>query len=262
MKTKSFKVLALLLLTTITFGNSLNRDGIKNSKANIDNVLNLIKEDIQNKKSYPDEKNEYDYSSKNYIAFLKGNKTMLESKSSTEEDYRNALINFYQNPNNSAQELNQKLDYTLDLIKTNQNYYQLLDNLVKNRVINVDEKSIVIEYLNYFFSESDYNNFVDITSIFTYHINKSQFSELEKRGMLTLFDAFTATKYLITNNKSDYKFLSLLNQNLSAVGKSKEIDCAGNMLVGMLGGSLGGPGGFAAGFVGGLWACYKDGCFD
>lgn len=229
---------------------------------NAQETLILIKEDIKNEKFYLEENNKYDYNSEKFLSFLETNQSVFENKTSSQKDYKDSLIKFFQDENNNSIDLNKKFDSSLFQIDTNDNYFQLLDSSVKDGVITDEQKTIIVEYLNYFFNENNNDNFVKINTVFIYHINNSKFSEQHKKGLLTVFSSFSIIKKLQLGDPNQYKFLNLIVKDSSVLGKSKSTVCAGNMLIGMLGGSLGGPAGFAAGFIGGIWECWKDGCFN
>lgn len=257
-----FKSIVIIFLLSKTFSIYAN------NKVTKTNALFLIKSDINNGKNYLNEKNIYN--SKYFTGYLQSNKifetnsnTVYNIKNESSADvFKKSAINYFSDKGYSSSEISQQFDKSLELIVKYDDYKDMLNDFVLEKLIPNEEKDIIIAYIDYFYLTAKYDEFIRTTNIFTHYINESDFTEIEKRGMLTIFDALSINRTLIENGEN-YAFLELM-QNNNYLNKKPSLStiCAGNMIVGMLGGSLGGPLGFVGGFMGGLWSCYTDGCFD
>lgn len=266
---KIFLAVMALLVSAIVFIACTDNDSSNVTK---ENALSSIKKDLLNKKYFPQEKNKYDYSSRNFLNVLEKNKSLFNKNSLDTsgrsnlsiDDYKTAVVDYYKDTEHSSTEISDKFDYSLSMISKYDNYQEMLNDFVEKGIIPTEEKDIILSYIDYFFNVEDFNSFVAITSTFTHYVNESNFSEFEKRGMLTVFDTFKANKKLLEKEYSEYKFLELIQSNETDVSGKATLSqkCAGNMIIGMVGGGLTGNGiGFVVGFAGGLWSCYADGCF-
>lgn len=277
---KLFNALMIAIIGSLTFIACSEDNQTEVSKKN---SLQLIKKDILEKKFYPNEKNKYDYSSVNFKRFLNQNTSLVNNidtesnlsarvtDSVTLEEYKDAVINFYSDSEHSSTEINQRFEYTQSLsAQYEYDYTKMLEDFVTNGVIPEEEKDIILEYVNYFFTTESFEEFTQITSVFTHYVNNSDFSEFEKRGMLTIFDTFKSNKDLLEKSYTEFKFLQLLQSNNTdgTTGKRRGgpnagLKCAGDVLVPMLGGAAVGNGlGFVVGFATGMWTAYSNGCMD
>ena len=243
-----------------------------NSTVTKENALSLIKKDIEINKFYPNVKNKYDYSSTNLNKFLNSNTDLVNCIKSTNrstdsitlQQYKNAVIQFYSNSEHNAEEINDKFDFSLNNINENDDYKIMLDKFVNDGTIPAEEREIIKAYVDYFI-QVDFNTLCQVSTTFIYYVNQSNFSELEKRGMLTIFDVLKLNKSLMDQN-AQFNFLSFFqnisNNPASQNGKpTLEQKCAGNVIIGLLGGAATGNGiGACVGLACGLWTCYCDGC--
>ena len=250
------------------------------------NTLSLITNDIKSKKYYPDVKNKYDYSSVNFKKFINRNTDLVnniktESNENTElarvnsnvtlDEYKEAVINFYSNTEHTSEEINAVFDKTLAASeKYGNDYKTMLDDLVKSGKIPQEEEDIILDYIDKFFTTETFAEFSQIATTYTYYVNNSDFTELEKRGMLTIFDTFKENKDLLEKANTEFKFLQLLQSgdiDGAATGRrsgpNAGIKCAGDVMVPMLLGAVSTNGlGFVCGFAAGMWSAYSNGCMD
>jgi hypothetical protein len=236
-----------------------------------ENALELIKKDLSNKKYYPNVKNKYDYSSVNLNNFIHQNADLVNNVNKTGktditlDDYKSAVINFYSNTEHSAEEINQKFDSSKSLIDTYSDYHQMLDAFVANGTITQEERVIIDSYIDYFFSQDDYVSLCQVTSTYIYYINQSDFSEIEKRGMLTMFDVFKKNQELYNANEQ-FSFLPFVtNAPASTVNgrPSKDTECGGRIVICLVGGGILGNGlGACIGLCTALFENWVSGCFE
>lgn len=264
MKKIFFTLLAITISSIIIYSCS-NDEQVNVSKQN---ALSLIKSDLEQKKYYPNVKNKYDYSSVNLRKFLNKNTALVNNKNSTHnkvkpslDECKTAVVQFYKNTEHDELKINEMFDSSLNAINTYENYDYMLADLVNKGTISSEEKLVIDYYLELFFTTNSSADLEQITSTFIYYINESDFSEFEKRGMLTIFDVMNANKMMLKNNE-DYNFLQFFeNSNTTNAKPSMDTICAGNVITGLLFGAATGNGiGAVIGLAGGLWADYTAGC--
>lgn len=270
MKKIFFGLLALIISTTFLIKCTVNEE---NSTVSKENVLAFIKKDLASKKYYPNVKNKYDYSSANYKLFVTKNSHLFNNPSQKEtgrlsityDQYKNAIIDFYKSTEHDSIEIAQKFEYSKSLMNTYSNYHLMLDAFVSNGIIPVEEREIIDAYIDYFFSQEDYLELCQVTSTFIYYVNNSDFSEFEKRGMLTIFDTFKQNQKMFETNEQ-FEFLQFIKNNSSSNPSdrpSRDTVCGGRMVIGLVGGGLTGNGiGFLIGTAAAVFENWSSGCFD
>ena len=256
----------------LTFSCNKENNDINISKKE---CLKYIRQDISNGKYYPNEKNKYDYSSANYFNFLTENRELINGKKSNDpsnrdgitlDDYKNAIIEFYADKGHDANEINERFVYSETLLSQypSFNYSEMLESYVEQNIIPSEEKDIIIDYVDYFFSQDDYETLLNVTSTYIYYVNNSDFSEFQKRGMLTIFDIFVENQRLYSANEQ-FSFLPLVNGNPPIPGgrPSKDTECGGRIILGIVGGAITGNGiGAVIGFGYALFEDWGSGCMD
>lgn len=238
-------------------------------KENNSNVLNSIQKDIAGQKAYPNVKNRYDYSSKNYFDYIKSNSSIysktdlntFKSQSISLDSIKQSVKDFYYDKGYSENQIDAFFDENLQNLKQYQSYQELLSAKVKDGIIPKEEKEIIESFLDYYFETDTYEDFSKITDIFIYNVNSSNFNEFEKRGMLTIFDTFRANFNKNYDTIEDFSFTNKTNTLTAKV--SKDTECGGRMLIGMIGGALTGNGiGFVVGTAAAFFENWVAGCFD
>lgn len=259
-----------IFISTLVFFSCSNDES---SNVKKENTLELIKKDLSIKKYYPNVKNKYDYSSINYNQFVINNQNLFNKPANNEtgrlgityEQYKTAIIDFYKNSEHNSTEVEQKFEYSKSLLDSYSNYHQMLDAYVQNGIIPQEEREIIDAYIDYFFSQNDYIELCNVTSTFVYYVNQSDFSEFEKRGMLTIFDTFKQNQKMFETSEQ-FDFLQFIKDNstTSENGRpSKDTECGGRMIIGMVGGGLTGNGiGFLVGTAAAVFENWNAGCFD
>ena len=253
----------LLFLSLIIFLSSCDNK-INEITLEKEDVMNRIIFDLDKNNFYPDATNEFSYSEKYLNDYLNGAKISFKSKSKNEHElytfHRSQLFEHYQL-------YGYEIDYLTDLESSIMNYdlHQVGDpvkTMENGGLITNLESQIISEYVSIFTSQSlSYDEFSDITSVFETHISNSNFSNLEKRNMLTIFNVIKDLQYKIENDPS-YSYIKI-NKLFSNGRPDDDTVCAGNVITGLLFGAATGNGpGAAIGMLAGLWADYTYGCFD
>lgn len=274
MKKTFYLFTTLSILSIFTFLACSKDENIEKNTFEKSNAISLIQKDLLNKKYYNGEPNKYDYSSKNYVKYINRNQNIFNNNhlnSANKEtalsldEIKESVKDFYYDKGYSNNEIEDLFNLNLNNINQFSNYEELLTANVENGIIPQEEKEIIELYLEYYFSITNYSEFCEITTTFTHYVNNSNFSEFEKRGMLTIFDTFKENFNQSQINNRSFSFSNQIknNSNNSYSKVDKDTECGGRMLIGMIGGGLAGNGiGFIVGTAGAFFENWVAGCFD
>lgn len=250
MKKLTFSILFLSVLSLGIVSCSTeesNEQAIQNEQNSVIEQADLIahiNSDITNGVNYAYPENKYDYSAKNFNSFLEAND--FERSSESKETYISELTSYYESLGYTKEEI--------DLIfnEMPKYSYNSFEELIDDQIQNPVEAQILKDYLNTLMDNSiSEKEFERITSVYENAISNADFTEKEKRDMLTVFDM---GNYIKKNELSTMKYGMI---------KADEITCAGNIIIYMTGGAILANGaGAAVGIVYGLWADYNAGCMD
>lgn len=231
------------------------------------NVLANIERDIQNGKFYPNEPNRYDYSSDKFAQFVRRNSavyTIRDSRTSQRgalslAAYKDSVVAMFSATHN-AQQIEEMFATTQQAVARTHDPIVLLDSLHQISEIPLEQKQVLQSYLTFFKNETDDTRIRQVASIYLHHINAANFTELEKRGMLTVVDIFS-------ENTDLFRDETLVFSQIFGIGTvnrpSKDTRCGGNIIVGIVLGAVTGNGvGAVVGGLGGVWQSYSEGCFD
>jgi len=254
----SILTLITLFISSSVFISCSSDESVSDGFIKQGDVLNRINSDISSTKYYPDAENKYNYSAVNMKNFIES-KNINFKFSNTKIDNESAFLNYKENLIEHYTSIGYTTMEIQDLFNDIDNInYENTEEMFNGMLSNETEKEILNAYVSIFENNTiDATEFSNITSIFENAISNSNFSEKEKRDMLTIFDV---AKFMKTND-----FIQIIEQNgtINIYGKDLETVCAGNMLVSMGAGAILGNGvGVVVGMFTGAWMSWKDGCFD
>ncbi len=247
-------------------------------------TLQLIKADIESNKSYNQDFNQYGYSSDKFaqavydMPVIFNNKTSKAKNSAlktnmnmTPEEYKAHVLQIYGPLGHNATEIDELFKTAQSMIDKSSSYSKLLDNLSKSGVIPEEESKILKDYLALFYSENDMESFRRKTTVYIHYVNESNFTALEKRGMLTVFDIlsdnqkiFLEGTYVFSNAFSKSRgTASFKSSNKTASLADMDTVCGGRIIIGLVGGAITGNGiGGLVGVGAALFENWAAGCWN